>query len=56
MSNFNRDKEPTTPSTFGDEKKINPFLRYREAALKASTGGKSDVDVIGRTRQMKDNF
>jgi len=56
VSDLREISEPTTPSTFGDEKKINPFLRYREAALKASTGGKSDIEVIGKTRQMKDNF
>jgi len=56
VADLRENSEPTTPSTFGDEKKINPFLRYREEALKKATGGKSDVEIIAKTRQMKDNF
>lgn len=56
-----RDKgEPTLPSTIGDEKLTNPFLRVDEkdviAALRAEPADRSPHAVLAVVRKMKDAF
>jgi len=49
---------PTVPSTIGEEKDTNPFLRPDSAALQANLGlaGADLVEVFAETRRRKDNF
>jgi len=52
----------TVPSTIGDEKKFNPFLRTDSAELRASLKkidprlGDDPVAIFARTRELKDRF
>jgi hydroxyacylglutathione hydrolase len=48
----------TVPSTMGQEKQTNPFLRPASHELRASLGMEKadDVAVFGETRKRKDNF
>ena len=59
--------KPTVPSTVGDEKRINPFMRVHAAAVQAfagvdvaATGGAdteaSGAAVIGAVRAKKNAF
>lgn len=50
--------EPTVPSTMGNEKAANPFLRPDSPALQATLGltGRDVVDVFAETRRRKDRF
>lgn len=53
--------EPTLPTTIGHERKVNPFLRSREPAVRdavAAQGGSTDSDAaaFGALRGWKDNF
>jgi len=52
--------EPTVPSTMGDEKKTNPFLRIDFSdELRKNVGVTvvdSDADAFGKVRKAKDNF
>jgi hydroxyacylglutathione hydrolase len=52
--------EPTVPSTLGEEKKTNPFLRCDiSAELRANVGvndADSDAVAFGKVRKAKDNF
>ncbi|KAI8342443.1 hydroxyacylglutathione hydrolase [Chlamydoabsidia padenii] len=52
----------TTPSTILNEKQTNPFLRVHESSVRQAVvkqgetaSALSDIDVLGRVRQMKDN-
>ncbi|HVY64306.1 MAG TPA: hydroxyacylglutathione hydrolase [Gammaproteobacteria bacterium] len=49
---------PTVPSTLGEERATNPFLRAGSAGLRATIGlpNASDVEVFARTRALKDAF
>lgn len=49
---------PTVPSTLGEERATNPFLRPRSGDLRANIGLEAapDVDVFARTRALKDAF
>ena len=49
---------PTVPSSLADELATNPFLRARDAGLRASLDmvGADDVDVFAQTRLRKDQF
>ncbi len=49
---------PTVPSTLGDEKATNPFLRPMSAHLQETVGlsGAGLVEVFAETRARKDNF
>jgi len=49
---------PTVPSTIGEEKDTNPFLRPSSDALQANLGltGADLVEVFAETRRRKDNF
>jgi len=52
----------TVPSTIGEEKQINPFLRTASAELRASLKkidpsiGDDPVAIFAKTRALKDNF
>ena len=50
--------KPTVPSTLGDEKATNPFLRPDSPALQHNLGldGGDLVAVFAETRRRKDNF
>jgi hydroxyacylglutathione hydrolase len=50
--------KPTVPSTLGEEKATNPFLRAASKDLRATIGlpVAADVDVFARTRALKDAF
>jgi hydroxyacylglutathione hydrolase len=53
---------PTVPSTIGDEKRTNPFLRSDSAELRATLRGRfpdlpSDpVSIFAKTRELKDHY
>ena len=53
---------PTLPGTIGEEKQINPYMRYDHPAVVAAAQQRSgkapngDADVIAVIRQWKDNF
>ena len=49
---------PTVPSTLGEERATNPFLRPQSADLRATIGmlRGADVDVFAKTRALKDAF
>ncbi len=47
---------PTVPSTLGEERRTNPFLRWDQPALQAATGVRDPVRVFARLRGMKDQF
>jgi hydroxyacylglutathione hydrolase len=48
----------TVPSTLGEERATNPFLRPQSEALRATIGldQAADVDVFAKTRALKDAF
>jgi len=58
----NKSRKPTVPSTIGEEKKINPFLRTDSAELRASVKkidpkiADDRVAIFARIREMKDHF
>ena len=53
-----KDGKPTVPSTIGEEKATNPFLRPESENLQSTIGkaGSTLVDVFAETRRLKDNF
>ncbi len=50
--------EPTIPTTIGEEKKTNPFLRASEPSLAAAIGmaGKPANEVFAEVRERKNKF
>lgn len=52
------ENKPTIPSTLGEEKAANPFLRADDPALQAAIGmsGADPVAVFAEVRTRKDNF
>lgn len=50
--------EPTIPTTIGEEKRTNPFLRADRPELQAAIGmaGADPVEVFAEIRRRKDNF
>ncbi|HEU5077060.1 MAG TPA: hydroxyacylglutathione hydrolase [Polyangiaceae bacterium] len=51
--------EPSVPSTLGDERATNPFMRTKSPELRASLGlsdAADAVSVLAATRAAKDNF
>ena len=48
----------TVPSTLGEERATNPFLRPQSGDLRANVGlsGAPDVEVFAKTRALKDAF
>ncbi len=57
-----REGKFTVPSTIGDEKQLNPFLRTDSAELRASLKkidpaiGDEPVAIFAKTRELKDRF
>lgn len=49
-------KEPTVPSSIGEEKKINPFMRIRSPSVKKYTGETDELEVMSVLRQRKNDF
>ncbi|MCR9214131.1 MAG: hydroxyacylglutathione hydrolase [Proteobacteria bacterium] len=49
---------PTVPSTLGEEKATNPFMRADDPGLQAAIGlsGADPVEVFAETRSRKDSF
>jgi hydroxyacylglutathione hydrolase len=49
---------PTVPSTLGEERATNPFLRPSSAEIRASVGlvDATDTEVFARVRALKDAF
>jgi len=47
---------PTVPSTIGDEKKYNPFMRVKEGYLQKTCGTKDAIETMGHIRKLKDSF
>jgi hydroxyacylglutathione hydrolase len=48
--------EPTVPSTLGQERATNPFMRVTEPALQAATRETDPTAVTRALRTMKDGF
>ncbi|GIX84215.1 hydroxyacylglutathione hydrolase, mitochondrial [Caerostris darwini] len=48
--------EPTVPSTIGDEKTFNPFMRVKEAAVQKHAGSTDPVSVMEFLRNEKNHF
>jgi hydroxyacylglutathione hydrolase len=50
--------QPTVPSTLGEERATNPFLRPTSRNLQETVGliGAPAVDVFAKTRALKDAF
>ena len=54
--------KPTVPSTIGEEKRTNPFLRWESAELRRTLLKRfpdlstDAVAVFAKTRELKDNF
>nr|CAD7397532.1 unnamed protein product [Timema cristinae] len=48
--------EPTVPSTIGQEKKINPFVRVLEPQVQNHAGQSDPIATMGFIRREKDNF
>lgn len=53
-----KDGQPTVPTTIGEEKETNPFLRPESLNLQETIGkvGAPFVDIFAETRRLKDNF
>ena len=49
-------REPTVPSTIGEEKKINPFMRLRIAQVKKYANETDELEVMTILRQRKNEF
>lgn len=47
---------PTCPSTWGEEKLYNPFLRVREEQVKAFAQATDPIEVLDKLRTAKNNF
>ena len=51
--------KPTVPSTIGDERAINPFLRVTSPEIRAKLGiasGATPEEALGAIRAAKDSF
>ncbi|KAK4318225.1 hypothetical protein Pmani_010762 [Petrolisthes manimaculis] len=48
--------QPSVPSTIGEEKKINPFMRVCEASVQQHTGTSEAVETMAAVRTEKDNW
>ena len=50
--------EPTIPSTVGNEKQVNPFMRCSDKRIREhlKMENATDAEVFGKIRGLKDNF
>lgn len=44
------------PTTIGDEKKVNPFMRVNEPSVQAHAGKSDGISTMFAIRKEKDNF
>ena len=51
-----KDNLPTIPSTIGEEKLINPFMRVCESTVKEHTKKCDPIEVMAALRREKDSF
>jgi hydroxyacylglutathione hydrolase len=49
-------KIPTVPSTIGEEKDINPFMRVTLPDIQSKVGAEDAVECMKNLRAMKDKF
>lgn len=49
-------KEPTVPSSIGEEKRINPFMRLKRSQVRKYTGESEDLEVMAVLRHRKNEF
>ncbi|XP_049799639.1 LOW QUALITY PROTEIN: hydroxyacylglutathione hydrolase, mitochondrial [Schistocerca nitens] len=49
-------QEPTVPSTIGEEKRINPFMRVHESSVQKHAGLSEAIATMGAIRKEKDSF
>ncbi|KRF99004.1 uncharacterized protein Dwil_GK10504, isoform B [Drosophila willistoni] len=50
-------QDPTVPSTIGEEKSWNPFMRVHESTVQKHTGNTTNpIETMGKLRKEKDNF
>uniref|UniRef100_A0A069DYH6 hydroxyacylglutathione hydrolase n=1 Tax=Panstrongylus megistus TaxID=65343 RepID=A0A069DYH6_9HEMI len=49
-------QKPTVPSTIGEEKKYNPFMRVKNQTLQKKCGCTDAVSTMQYVRRLKDNF
>lgn len=49
-------REPTVPSTIGQEKKINPFMRLKNSRVKEYAGETDEIEVMTVLRHRKNEF
>ncbi|XP_075230781.1 hydroxyacylglutathione hydrolase tenzing norgay isoform X2 [Lycorma delicatula] len=50
------DQQPTVPSTIGEEKETNPFMRVAEKSFQKLANAEDPVAIMGFIRRTKDNF
>ena len=57
IESLRTDDRPTLPTTIGEELATNPFLRWRDPAIRSNLGmeNASDVEVFAEIRKRKDN-
>lgn len=48
--------EPTVPSSIGQEKLLNPFMRVNEPSLQRRAGASNAIETMACLRKEKDNF
>lgn len=51
-----REGAPTVPSTIGEERTYNPFMRVDSPAIRARLGTADDVSTMAALRRLKDEF
>jgi len=49
-------KNPTIPSTVGEERSYNPFMRVREKSVQEHSGASEGIACMGALRKEKDGF
>ena len=58
ITNLRKQEKPTIPFFLGQEKKLNPFLRYDDINFKIANNIKklNSIDAFTHFRKLKDNF
>jgi hydroxyacylglutathione hydrolase len=47
---------PTVPSTIGEEKRINPFMRCINPEIQKKMNTPDAISLMAKLREMKDNY
>uniref|UniRef100_A0A1B6K6S3 hydroxyacylglutathione hydrolase n=1 Tax=Homalodisca liturata TaxID=320908 RepID=A0A1B6K6S3_9HEMI len=50
------ERQPTVPSTIGEEKETNPFMRVDTATIQTRSGSTDPIKTMAYIRKEKDNF